>query len=209
MTSLSAQVSNSLRSALSSSRSSRALPSPNGPLTREQKARLMILAREAFEKHCAETGERFTAAGLETWRRAEQVKACGKASLRASSQMDFLPLKAHFLNLLGDSGNALNLLLHQQTEPARQARFKLEEACEERGLAMSYPAAICKRQYRCSLDEANAKQLWHLVFTVRNRRKSAKTIKGNSAAVLIDEESFAVHAAAAANSEIETPLTPF
>ena len=57
------------------------------------------------------------------------------------------------------------------------ALHKLTESCADRGLQMSYAEAICRRQYKCDLSEANAKQLWQLNFTVRNRRKALPEAK--------------------------------
>ena len=56
----------------------------------------------------------------------------------------------------------------------RIARYKLDQALRERGLGESYAAAICRTQYRCSLAEASPRQLWRLVYTIRNRRRPAR-----------------------------------
>ena len=109
------------------------------------------------------------------WRHEQQLKACGKSSLRDCVQSDYLPLRAHFENLIGESDRALETHLRASSEPARIAMMKLRAACSEAGLDLAYPAKICRTQYKCDLDEANAKQLWRLVFTVRNRKKKRTT----------------------------------
>jgi hypothetical protein len=141
-----------------------------GALSKAQKATLCILAREAYDRVGIHTGD-----DLAEWRHAEQTAAVGKASLCDCVQDDFLPLKAHFLNLCGESGRAMNAHIRHQSEDKRVAMHKLEASCRERGLEMGYPAAICRTQYKCTLDEASAPQLWRLVYTVRNRRSTTPT----------------------------------
>ena len=123
------------------------------PLTNEQKARLSILAREAFAK--LNPG---SLAGMDR-------------RITEAAQRDFLPLKAHFQDLGGKSGQALNTLLRAESEPQRIAMHKLTQECRYRKLSLSYPEAICRKQYHCNLTQASAKQLWCLVFTIRKRRK--------------------------------------
>ena len=107
------------------------------------------------------------------FRHAECIKVCGKRITEAA-QRDFLPLKAHFQDLGGKSGQALNTLLRAESEPQRIAMHKLTQECRSRKLSLSYPEAICRKQYHCNLTQASAKQLWHLVFTIRNRRKTSR-----------------------------------
>jgi hypothetical protein len=155
------------------------------PLTNEQKARLSILAREAFLKLEAgrlklEEGRDLDISQLPSadsrmtaFRHQESIKAIGKRITEAC-QRDFLPLKAHFQDLGGKSGQALNTLLRAESEPQRIAMHKLTQECRYRKLSLSYPEAICRKQYHCNLTQASAKQLWHLVFTIRNRRKTSR-----------------------------------
>ena len=146
------------------------------PLSREQKARLSILAREAFAKR-----HPGSLAGMERriteFRHEEAIRCCGKRVSEAA-QRDYLPLKAHFQDLAGNSGAALNTLMRSESEPRRVALHKLTQECRARQLSMSYPASICKRQFGCDLPQASAKQLWNLVFTVRNRRSRGNLNSG-------------------------------
>lgn len=136
------------------------------PLTREQKASLSVLARRAWRR--LGRGEKEDA-----WRQAQAIKAVGHR-ISEGRQRDFLPLRAHFLDLAGHSGTALDTLMAAESEPHRIAMFKLGQACSERGLPLAYPEAICRRQYRCSLAEASSSQIWRLIFTVRNRRQETR-----------------------------------
>lgn len=151
-------------------RSRNSYPVRSGALSNEQKAALCILAREAAEKVF---GGHHTNADFSEWRREQQFLAVGKESLCDCVQGDYKPLKGHFLNLKGESGRAVKAIIESGFEEKNLALHKLKESCAERGLKLSYAESICRRQYKCDLDQANAKQLWNLNFTVRNRRKPA------------------------------------
>lgn len=157
---------------ISHSRQSRANYAPDmawEPLSKEQRQSLARLAKRAWNKHLAWK----SSAAFDTWRHEQCIKAIGRRITEAG-QRDFLPLRAHFLDLLGQSGVALNVLLQAESEPQRIALFKLQSECSARRLPLAYPEAICRRQYRCGLAEANAQQIWRLLFTVRNRRSETK-----------------------------------
>lgn len=150
-------------------------------LSNEQKASICIAAREAFENQKTKNSEGLPVSGFPAfesisfrdWRCAEQFKITGKESLTDCTQADYLPLLGHFQNLAGESGRAVKTYLRQDLQDKRVAMFKLREECGARGLELSYAAAICRRQYKCELDQANPRQLWNLVFTVRNRKEAA------------------------------------
>jgi len=135
------------------------------PLTREQKARLSILARAAFAK--SGSGD------ANVWRREVAIRACGRR-ISEAVQRDYLTLKATFQDLAGESGRALETLLRSESEPQRVALYRLTQECGKRGLQLAYPEAICRRQYHCGLSQASPKQLWNLLYTVRNRREVKK-----------------------------------
>lgn len=135
----------------------------SAPLSHFQKRYLSQLARRAWQAAEREVADEAT------FRHAEVARASGKAGLRCCSQDDYKRVEAHFLNLLGETGQALNAHLAAETEPVRQAEAVLRRECQRFGLALSYPAAICARQFRCPLAEATEKQLWNLVYTIRNR----------------------------------------
>jgi hypothetical protein len=155
-------------------RSRNGYPSVGGPLENKDKARICIKAREAFDK--ADTRQDF-----ETWRRHEQFIAVtganplldrtSRLSLRDCTQRDVLKLVAHFEDLAGQPGRAIDAHMRDEMKDSSIAMRKLEVECAERGLDLSYPAKICQKQYKCALEDAAPNQLWRLVFTVRNRRK--------------------------------------
>lgn len=157
----------------------------SAPLHNQQKQQLAMLFRDAFEGQRREAREAgavmeggiYISAILndfDEWRHEQVARACNRAGLTCCSQDDFAALMAHVMALLGRAGDAHYWQERAAGNPVRVALYKLHAALREGGLDTSYAAAICQRQYHCTLDQANAKQLWSLVYTVRNRsRKKA------------------------------------
>lgn len=137
------------------------------PLTRTQKSRLAILARQAFA-HQKVTGVPFG-----DWRHDVAIQACG-VRISEATQQHWPNLKAAFQDLAGEHDKAFRTQLRDGDNKRRVALHKLTTACTERGLHPSYAASICQTQFKCPLDSASAKQLWCLFFTVTNRRKTAR-----------------------------------
>lgn len=146
-------------------------------LSNEQKAEIGMLARRAYQAWAGREAfeecnpELSRTKCFEAWRHVEQGKAVGRQSLCDCTQDDYQPLRAHFLALIGAGGAAVNALMRHQEEPRIRARWKLQQALDERGLDESYAAAICRRQFKCALGDASEKQLWNLFFTVCKRRR--------------------------------------
>jgi hypothetical protein len=139
--------------------------SGSAPLTKHQRQSLAMLARRGWSKFGS--GRPF-----DQWRHHESIRVCGRR-ISEAAQRDFLTLRAHFLDLAGQSAAALRTHLEADSEPHRVALWHLRRECSRRRLPLDYAAAICRRQFRCHLPEANPKQIWCLIFTVRNRRKPA------------------------------------
>lgn len=156
-------------------RAQSAKPARQGLLSNEQKASICMLAQQAAER-CGVTGWR----EVEAWRRDEQRKQWGLESLTAATQDQYPDIKAHFQALAGDLAGAYKTTRRGQDNPRRVARWHLNKALAAAKLSKAYAQAICKTQYRCTLDEATRDQLWRLVYTVKNRgnarkRKAAKS----------------------------------
>lgn len=153
-------------------------PAGSAPLTREQKAGLARLARRAWiargMPRAGDAGDAMhpvsASAAEAAWRHEQAVAACG-LRISQATQRDYAAIRARFLDLLGESGEAVRVLIRDGDNPRRIALHKLAQECGRRGLAMAYPDAICRRQYRVGLGEASAAQVWRILFTVKNRRK--------------------------------------
>ncbi len=158
------------------------------PLSHEQKARVCIAARRAYDAWAIReefeliNPELSPSKCFEAWRRVEQGKAVGQQSLRlCTSETHYLPLLAHFAGLLGEGGRALQLLLRHAEEGRITVYFKLLQTLEERGLEEEYAATICRCKFKCALGEASEKQLWSLFFDVRQRRKAVQAARAKPA----------------------------
>jgi len=148
-------------------------------LSKCQKATLCQLARRAWElwpereAFLRANPEYSATAAFEAWRRVQQRQACGVESLRScTSEHHYLLLRSHWNAAIGNHERAASDLLKHANEARLVVLHKLRESCLERGLDYpGYPGAICRRQYKCALEDAGEKQLWRLVYTVRNRRR--------------------------------------
>ncbi len=141
-------------------------------LTNRQKvhlARLAWRAQNRVEALARGRGEEVAEVGAEEWRHAEVVKACGKKGLRCCGQGDYKAVEAHFLELLGEHGAAFAAEVRAATEDRRQAEAVLVRECAKAGVKLAYAEAICQRQFRLGLYDASERQIWCLVYTVRNR----------------------------------------
>lgn len=143
----------------------------SAPLTKSQKRYLAQLARQALNQVRAlarARGEAFEV-DEETWRHEEVIRAVGKHGLRCCSQDDYADLKGHFLDRLGAYGAAFDARLRAATQKRRQAEAVLVRELQKAGLHLNYANSICQRQYRCTLFDATERQIWNLVYTIRNR----------------------------------------
>jgi hypothetical protein len=149
------------------------VPRADQPLSRNQKTKLSILAREAYQKHL-ETGLIDEDVDFDDWRHEEVREATnGRCQgFRSATQRHFRQIRGHFAMLNGDVSGAFRDAVRD--EPAQadwETNWKLlERNCEEKGFAFpEYPAAICRNQFKCAIRDASAKQLFALLCTVRNR----------------------------------------
>lgn len=133
------------------------------PLSRLQKARLAILAREAFD-HLNVQGM-----SLADWRHEVALRVCGKR-ISEATQSDWADLNSELLDLAGRHEKAFAGQLRAVDNKRRVALHKLTTAIKERGLHVSYAESICLAQFKVPLAEATAKNLWCLFYTVTNRR---------------------------------------
>lgn len=154
----------------------------SAPLSNYQKRHLSQLARRALNHTRALArgrGEEFNVTE-EDYRHEQVIEACGKHGLRCCSQDDYKAVEAHLLDKLGQHGPAFNAQVRAATEKRRVAEFKLDAELKAAGLHVNYANAICQRQFNCTIFDATERQLWNLVYTVRNRaaakRRQARRI---------------------------------
>lgn len=156
------------------------------PLTKQEKARVCILARKAWDNWAQDewSGDELNAGVSEAvlfraWRTKEQQEACGIQSLTLCTVDHFPALMAHFSRLAGDDKGEQKWTAKMLNDPRKVALFKLRENCRKFDLHYpDYPGSICRTQFKCSLAGASEKQIWSLVYTVRNRgRAKARKVR--------------------------------
>lgn len=151
-------------------------------LDKGQKARLAILARQAFDRLGAEDRASQTP---DQYRRAQVAVACGKAGLRLCSQIDYRRVEGHFLNLINETGKALNALMRAETEERRQWYWKIIMRTKQYGITKEKADGICRQMTRgkYSLDDADLRTLRNVYFkldyykkdrTAESRRRGEK-----------------------------------
>ena len=146
------------------------------PLSGEQKRNLVLLARDAW----AREGH---AEDFDTWRRRHCMMAVEKPGLTACRNEDYNPLRAHFLSLLGRKTEASRCGVRQFSDPRRQAQVKLEEECLDAAdvlpRAREYAAGFLRNARKVSIEEADAKTIWHAIFVVRRRAAQLRRGQAN------------------------------
>ncbi len=158
-------------------------------LSNLQKRLLSQLADRAFNRATAlarargEEPETNTAARAK-FRHDAVEAAVGKRGLRCCGQADYKTIEAHLLDLCGEPARAMRSHMAAETDTRRRAEWKLFheiQAAADAGLTVPYVEAICRAQFHCGITEASEKQLWRLVYTVRNRA-AAKRKQGRAVA---------------------------
>lgn len=153
----------------------------SAPLTNGQKAHLAQLATRAFNLESAKARGRGETVdcGRETvdaWRHAEVAKATGKQGLRCCDQSDYKTVEAHFLDILGQTARAFKAHIRAATEDRRVIEYKITEACQEFGFAISYADKICRAQNKgLGLEEVDEKHLWQIFYTLRTRGRKKQS----------------------------------
>lgn len=136
------------------------------PLSKTQKGRLSMLAATAYAAQGIGPAD-----ALAEWRRDTAIRACGMR-ISEATQANWADLKSAFLDLAGKPEKSFACQMREGDNKRRIALHKLAAALAEKGLQPSYAQAICRNQFKVPLEEANAKQVWCLFFTIKNRRKS-------------------------------------
>lgn len=160
-------------------------------LTKKQKAVICDLANQAFAAQ-EKWGQVSVPTGVSRssviadWRRAKQIDTVGLASLTACDQRHYNALVTVFAHLAGRSADAFRSSMREdkpgqalgQAEGVRQALWHLKTNCEANGLAYpAWPLALAKDKFRAhALEDLSPKQIWQIIYTVRNRASKKKEV---------------------------------
>ncbi len=167
-------------------------------LTKKQYAALGVAAYKAFAASVPESekneiafiikqqgGRASASAVFDFWRRREisvffadvfaRRKVEPPQSFSALTQNDYAHAMEHFAAIAGDDSAAIEYRRRAAEQGCARVLALIEASCRSRNLAFpDYPDRICIDQYRCLTGFATEKQLWTILFTVRNRRSCAK-----------------------------------
>lgn len=145
----------------------------SGPLTPLQVRTLAVEARRAFE---AQRKLGLAEESFDAWRHgAVQDAAPGRHGLRDLTQADFAPVRA-WLRELADGQRAGCFRSPAADDNARRARWTLRREMAARSRIFggpdgveSYVADLFRRIHGTTMEEASAKQIWQVCYTLRNR----------------------------------------
>lgn len=155
-------------------------------LTAEQRQRLAIAARRAYDAQQAvgiADGETFDA-----WRHACVREATGRSGLTELRQRDYGPMMARLIELAGGSPRRRDW--HAAAKPARRddadrARRALKDECAAwadvfggAAQADAYATSLLAKIHKTDWMGATARQLWQVLFTVRNRARAKDRLNG-------------------------------
>lgn len=114
---------------------------------------------------------------FEFWRKEQQQKRTGKASMADMANRHFAPLKAMWLDLAAGKPAAFPQPFGDPTtyeDDRRRKLVALERDTRQAGLAWpDYPAAIARDQFRGRpLEALNGTELLRLIYTIKGRAKT-------------------------------------
>ena len=157
------------------------------PLSNGQKKRLILAAQSAYavQSRCGLADGTF-----DEWRRGALADAVRETSFRAVRQSQFNDVLKYFHELAGRKAMAQSVR-DPDTDKRRRALWSLEQVYGEvaewlGGVdgAKRYAAALFERTHHTTASAATAKQVWSVIFTLRNRAaaKEKKASAENAAA---------------------------
>jgi hypothetical protein len=164
------------------------------PLSPLQRKRLVILAREAWRKQTTDHGLRTTDYGLQTddvpfevpgegqevgdfdtWRHRQCLLAVERPGLSVCRNEDYLPLKAHFLMILGRVDEAEAAGERAAMDPRNRVLHEFRRACNEAAGVLDNPVqyaeGFLRRVARCGIDDAPDNAIWRAVYLLRRKAR--------------------------------------
>ena len=167
----------------------KAVRAQGGFVVKPHQVKAMILAaRRAYDIQ-AKAGLVDDGVGFDAWRRAtlhDIVDGAAPSSFRAVTQRDY-PVVMRYFGELAGNGGADAAAQVKAVDERRRALWALARVEGEvagafggRGEAARYADALFGKIHRTDRDRATARQIWSVIFTLRNRAaaRRAKTPLG-------------------------------
>ena len=168
----------------------KAVRAQGGAVVKPHQVKAMILAARRAYSEQAKAGLVDDEVDFDAWRRAtlhDVVGAAAPDSFRAVTQRDYAAVMDYFGRLAGDRPSAArpsNLIASDEQARALWS-LNLEEGAQAGALggregARRYADALFKRIHKTDRYAATARQVWAVIFTLRNRAagKRSKTAPG-------------------------------
>jgi len=149
--------------------------------------RLILLARQAYAARalaavpaavgddCAfdVPSEAVEAQGFDEWRRRECLLAVERPGLSACRNEDYLPLLAHFLQILGRGDEADEARARASFDARGRAMHEFQRACVDAAKALDNPEAYAdgflRKACGVGIRDASDKQIWRAVYLLRRK----------------------------------------
>lgn len=149
----------------------------NQTLKKDQVRDLILSAQTAYHVQ-AKLG--MADESFDVWRKAALHDAAGKASFRAVTQREYGKVLAYFVTLAGKKPETRRAAVKPQgADDADRARWSLDNECRKQSEvfgsyegARTYAEVLLGKIHKTTVTGATAKQLWQVMFTVRNRARA-------------------------------------
>ena len=149
----------------------------NATLTKVQIRDLILSAQTAYhvQQHAGLADEPF-----DIWRKAALHDVVGKASFRLVTQREYGRCIAYFVKLAGKKPTTRRVATKSgAADECSRARWAFDDECHRQAEtfgsyegARAYAESLLARIHRTTPSTATAKQLWQVVFTLRNRARA-------------------------------------
>ena len=169
----------------------RAVRAQGGAVVKPHQVKAMVLAARRAYSEQAKAGLVDDGVDFDAWRRAtlhDVVGAAAPDSFRAVTQRDYAAVMDYFGRLAGDraptGGNSKRTTARDEVRRAqwalRQVELSVADAFGGREGAMRYADALFRKIHKTDRYGATARQVWAVIFTLRNRatKRRAKTALG-------------------------------
>ena len=164
----------------------KAVRAQGGAVVKPHQVKAMILAARRAYSEQAKAGLVDDGVDFDAWRRAtlhDVVGAAAPDSFRAVTQRDYAAVMDYFGRLAGDraptGGNSKRTTARDEVRRAqwalRQVELSVADAFGGREGAMRYADALFQKIHQTDRFLATAKQIWAVIFTLRNRANSKRT----------------------------------
>ena len=171
----------------------KAVRAQGGAVVKPHQVKAMILAARRAYLEQAKLGLVDDGVGFDAWRRAtlhDVVGAAAPSSFRAVTQRDYARVVAYFLELAGEDSKRTTASLEDSkrtttsgADERRRALWalnleegRLEDHFGGREGARRYADALFGKIHRTDRYAATARQVWAVIFTLRNRAAKKRRI---------------------------------